>query len=438
MVAFSFVVTWVVLCVGAHPMGGADDWPQFRGPGGDGVSRGAALPLTWSESQNVLWKVRTAGRGRSSPVVLGDRIWLAIAYETPEAPEKARERLRGHPQRHDMDICADVRLCVLCLDRASGKQIYEAELFRVDQPDPAHKLNSFATPTPVAEPGRLYCDFGEMGTACVEAETGKVLWKQRLGVYHMVGPGSSPVLYKDLLMLVRDGCDKQYVAALDKQTGQTVWKADRPPIEAPPDARKAFSTPLVIQADGATQMIVPGAHWVVSYDPATGREIWRVRHGKGFSLAPRPVYGQGMVYICTGCHVAQLWAIRVDGRGDVTNTHVVWKATEEIPIMSSPLLVGREIYSVSDRGIVFCLDALTGKVHWRYRAPGTYLASPLYADGRVYFFNRDGKTTVLRAGTELEMLAENQLEGSVTASPAVAGNAILLRTDSHLYCIGKR
>jgi outer membrane protein assembly factor BamB len=199
--------------------------------------------------------------------------------------------------------------------------------------------------------------------------------------------------------------------------------------------KKAFSTPLVVEAGGKTQMIAVGAHWAVGYDPATGKEIWRVRHGNGFSLAPRPVYGNGLTYICTGCLVAQLWAIRVDGQADVTGTHVAWKATEQIPILSSPILVGNEVYTISDQGRIQCFDAATGEGLWKHMAAGQYLASPASAEGRLYFFARDGKTTVLRAGRQLEKLAENKLDGPVSATPAFVGGTILVRTEGRLYCL---
>jgi hypothetical protein len=225
---------------------------------------------------------------------------------------------------------------------------------------------------------------------------------------------------------------------LDKNTGKTVWKTDRPPMET--DSRyekKAYATPLVVEAGGRTQIIVPGAQWVCSYDPGTGSEIWRVRHGKGFSLAPSPVYGHGLVYVSTGCHVAELWAIRVDGHGDASDTHVAWRGKGQIPLMSSPILMGNEVYCVSDGGIVSCFDAASGKLHWRERIGGNHLASPLGAGGKLYFFSWEGKTTVLLPGKKFTRLAENQLEGPLVATPAVAGSAIYLRTDAHLYCIGK-
>jgi outer membrane protein assembly factor BamB len=241
------------------------------------------------------------------------------------------------------------------------------------------------------------------------------------------------------MIVVRDGCDAQFVAGLDKRSGQTAWRTSRPPVNAElPVLKKSFSTPLVIEVEGEPQVVTIGPHWVVAYEPATGREIWRVRHGTGYSIAPRPVYGHGLVYVCTGGYVADLLAVRVNGQGDVSQTHVAWKATQQIPLMASPLLVGRELYLVSDNGIASCLDAISGKVHWRERLGGNYAASPFFADGRIYFVSREGKTTVLKPGTQFLRLAENRLQAAVIATPAVSDRAIFLRSDTHLYRIQQR
>ncbi|MFI5382071.1 MAG: PQQ-binding-like beta-propeller repeat protein [Tepidisphaerales bacterium] len=408
----------------------ADDWPQFRGPTGDGIAQTKNLPLTWSPTQNIAWKAAVPGRGRSSPVILGDRIWLTTAIES-------RVRRFGSGA-DDMQQAQRVVLGAVCLERASGKILWNVEVFPWDNPGSVHWLNSYATPTPVVEPGRLYCDFGTFGTACLDSNSGQVIWKRRLPVDHQVGPGSSPILYKNLLVLVRDGRDQQYVTALDKQTGDPVWRTDRPPISSKSgDMRKSFSTPLVIEAAERTQMVVPGAQWIVSYEPETGREIWRVNDGSGFSGAPRPVYGQGMVYICTGNTGGspQLWAIRVDGKGDVTRTHVAWKLTTQIPMVPSPVLVGQAVYLINDDGFASCVDALSGKVLGKRRVGGKFCASPVYAEGRLYLCDQDGKITVLAADTQMSPLAENQVDGPVFASPAAVGSSIYLRSDGHLYCI---
>ena len=414
----------------ADPAQPANEWPQFRGPTGDGISLATNVPLAWSTNQNLKWKVPLSGRGRSSPVLLRNRIWLTTAFET-----NVRTFSAG-PDR--MQQAARVAIGVVCLDRATGKQLYYQELFVAENPAAVNLLNSYATPTPVADAGRLYCDFGTFGTACLDADSGEVLWKRQLPVEHFQGPGSSPLVYRNLLILVRDGGDQQYIAALDTKTGQTAWKSDRPPLSTPVRMfRKSFSTPLVFEAAGQVQMVVPGAQWFVSYAPETGKEIWRVDNGKGETVAPRPVYGNGLVYLSTGVYrpKPQLWAVRVDGQGDVTATHVAWKLPSSIGFMASPLLLGRELYLLSDDGFLTCADAASGEILNKVRAGGNYAASPTYAEGRIYCFSREGKTLVFKAHKELTVLAENQLDGPLFASPAFVNSAIYVRTDSDLYCL---
>ncbi len=411
----------------------AGDWPQFRGPTGDGLAPRAHPPIHWSPTQNLAWKVSVPGRGRSSPVLLGERVWLTTAMET-----NVRTFTGGQSQ---MLQAERVVLGAVCLEQSTGRQLYSADVFSVAHPVAINSLNSYATPTPVVEKGRLCCDFGTFGTACLEADTGRVQWQCQFRVDHAHGPGSSPVLCGDLLVLVRDGRDQQYVVALNKFTGETVWKSNRPPLDtAVPEFRKAFSTPLVVEVDGRKQLVSSGAQWLVAYEPDTGKEIWRVNDLKGESGAPRPVYGRGVVYFSTGRlgGPPQLWAVRVNGRGDVTQSHVVWKLTDLVGFMPSPLLVGNELYVLNDEGLLYCLDAAAGRVLGRARLGGKYAASPVYADGRIYCCSRDGKTTVLEAGPGLKVLAENQLDGPVFASPAFSGTAIYLRTDSHLYCVAGR
>ena len=404
------------------------DWAQFRGPNGDGSAPGADLPLVWGETTNVAWKVPVTGRGRSSPVILGDRIWLTTAVE--------KGVVRTVIRTDDMQTAEHVSLRVVCLDRRTGKSLWETNLFDVPHPDPVHWLNSWATPTPVVEPRRVYCDFGTFGTACVDADTGKIFGRQQLHCDHGVGPGSSPVLWQDRLLLLRDGRDAQYLAALDKKTGATLWKTDRPPLAASnPDFKKSFSTPLIIAHGGGTQMFVPGAEWAVAYDPLTGKEIWRINHGSGFSIGTSPVFKDGIAYFSTGFYKPEIWAVRVDGHDDVTATHIVWKSPRQAPLVSSPILAGGAIYWVSDSGMITCSDARTGEVRWQERLGGRCLASPLLAHERLYFFRQDGKTIVIKAGGPFERLAENTLEGNIAASPAVGQRALYLRTDTHLYCL---
>ncbi len=432
----SYALIWMIL---TFSVAAADDWPQFRGPGGQGCSEASGLPLKWSETENITWKTPITGLGWSSPVVLGDQIWMTTADEKPASEEEAKKRLRGNSMASSLEVAASVTWRAVCVDRKTGKVLRDVKLFTLEYPAPIHQMNSYASPTPVLEPGRVYCDFGTYGTVCLDSTSGKILWERTLPIDHQVGPGSSPALYGDLLVLVRDGCDKQYITALDKKTGKTVWKTDRPPMATPIDHfRKAYSTPLVIKSGGRDQMIVPGAQWVVAYEPASGKEIWRVDYGRQFSTTSRPVFGHGMAYIGTGFIKAELWAIRPDGQGDVTKTHVAWKATRQIPKRSSPVLAGKEIYVVSDNGVATCFDAETGETRWTERMAGDYSVSPVYAGGRIYFFSQDARTTVLKPGKEYTKLAENQLEGRMLASPAFVDNAIFLRTNSHLYRIENR
>ena len=424
-----------------EPAGGSriapDDWPQFRGPRGDGLSTAVDLPLTWSETKNITWKRAVAGRGLSSPVVLGGRIWMTTALETAATNEEKAKQLTGRKYKGALAVAMTISLRVLGFDRKTGKLLHNVEVFRVNGPDPIDKRNSYASPTPVAEPGRVYCDFGTYGTVCLDSSTGKIIWKRRLPIDHQVGPGSSPILCDDLLVLVRDGRDAQYVTALKKQTGKTVWKTNRPPIDSDNEFKKGFSSPLLFKADGRRQIVVPGAKWVVSYDPPTGKQLWQVEYGKGYSNVPTPVFGHGLAFVCTDFPGNQLWAIRVNGRGDVTGSHVVWKMKKQMPKKTSPLLVGGEIYTVSDGGVATCLDGRTGASLWTRRIGGNYAASPVCAEGRIYYFSEEGKTTVIRSGRKLKTLAENHLKGRVMASPAVAARAIFLRTDTHLYRIEK-
>lgn len=417
----------------------SEDWPQFRGPDGQGHATAPGAPLTWSEKENIAWKVPVPGRGWSSPVVLGDHLWLTAAIETAAKADESRERLAGRKHNEVLFVAHSLSLRAICFDRASGKLLCDVEVLNFERPDPIHQQNTYASPTPVIEPGRLWCDFGTYGTACLDTATRKIHWQRRLPLEHEVGPASSPILYKNLLVLDRDGCDQQYITALDKETGATVWKTDRPPItNCTDDLKKACSTPLVVDSGSGEQLIVPGAQWVVSYEPATGKPIWQVEYGRGYSNISRPIFGHGMAYIITDVPGQQLWAIRVNGRGNVTDTHVAWKETRQIAKRSSPLLVGDDLYMVSDGGVATCFDAKTGKIHWRERVAGNYAASPVYADGCIYFFSQEGKTTVFRQGREPVKLAENHLDGRIVASPAFVGKTIFLRTESHLYRIEGR
>ncbi len=417
------------------PTAGAD-WPEFRGPFGNGHvsatgdTRPIGLPLTWSETENIRWKTPIPNRGWSTPVVMGGKIWLTTATED------------GH------DFFA------ICVDSATGAILDHEKLFHCDNPEPlGNQVNCYAAPSPAIEPGRVYVHFGSYGTACLDTTSGEVLWKRDdLPCRHYRGPSSSVVLFENLVILTFDGVDQQYIAALDKQSGDTVWKTDRD-VEwndqditgASPEAaqrirdgdhRKAHSTPLIIDAaDGRPQMLSGGAKAAFAYDPRSGHELWRVLHDD-FSVAPRPLYRDGTAYIVTGITHPELWAIRTDGTGDLTYTdHVAWRLTSRVAKTASPLLIDGLIYMVSDDGVANCIDAATSEPVWSKRLSGSFAASPIYGDGRIYFCDQDGQTTVIKPGRNYEELATNILDDGCMASPAVADNALVLRTKTNLYRI---
>ncbi len=387
-----------------------ENWPEFRGPGGQGHSVERGLPLEWGEGKNVAWKTPVAGLGWSSPVVAGGRVWMTTATEE-----------RG------------ISLRALAFDVASGREIVNVEVFKI--PSSRREINpknSWASPTPVIEGDRVYVHFGADGTAAL-SNTGAILWKARFDYQSQHGAGGSPIVYGDLLILNCDGSDVAFVIALDKNTGKVKWKTNR---GFPAD--QAYTTPLVIRVADRDQLISVGAFRTRAYDPLTGKEIWRVRYDEGFSNVPRPVFAHGLVYIATGFQQPSLLAVRPDGTGDVTRTHIAWELKRGAPLTPSPLVVGDELYIVNDGGIATCLDARTGAVIWQQRLGGTYSASPVFADGRIYFMAEQGVTTVMTPGREPRRLATNTLDGGLLASMAIAAKSIFLRTDTHLYRIADR
>lgn len=394
------------------------EWPQFRGPTGQGTSDARGLPLTWSETENIKWKAAIPGEGHSSPVVSGSRVWLT------SSPDKGKTR-------H-----------LLCLDFETGKIARDIALFTCEAPEPCHAMNSYATPTPVLEGDRVYVTFGSPGTACLSAETGQTLWERRdIQVrYYDVGPASSPVLYRDTLILTCDGQsdDQRFVMALDKNTGKTLWRTDRKyPEDKVPDKTHSSCVPLIIPVAGKDQLVSPGGHGVRAYDPATGAELWKALYG-GWSVVPRPVYANGLVYVCNGTVNPVVLCVRPEGAsGDITATDsVVWKTTKNVPAMPSPLLVDNRLYTMTATTLS-CLNPATGEVLWSGNIPGQHLASPIAADGRIYLFNTKGGGAVAALGDTFAILATNKLDSGCSASPAVAGKSLLVRTTTHLYRIEK-
>jgi len=428
-----------LLCAISPQLPAAVEWPEWRGPGGQGQAEGSGLPSHWSENRNVAWKTATPGRGWSSPVIDGNQIWLTTAIETEASPEDAAQRLKANTGDQPLTLLAKVEYRAICLDRSSGRILHDVPLFSEHEPQWVHKLNSYASPTPVLEPGRLYAHFGASGTLAVDTRSARVLWtNSSLHIQHENGPGSSPLLWRHLLIVHMDGSDHQYIAALDKNNGRLVWKTDRTgAMNSNPQLKKSYATPLVLNVDGRDQIFSPGPDWLYGYDPATGRELWKLKYGNlGFSLSARPVVGHGMIFQSTGFMRPEMLAIRYGGEKP---PEIVWRYTKGVPTMASPLLVGDELYFVSDSGgMVTCLDARSGKEHYRERLGGEHNASLLHADNKIFISNRAGVTAVIAPGTNFKLIATNALSGKIMASQAVADRALFLRTDTALYRIEER
>jgi outer membrane protein assembly factor BamB len=409
--------TWLpglaALLLAAGGAGADESWTEFRGPGGTGHSGATGLPREWSETKNVVWKAPIHGKGWSSPVVWGKQVWLTTA--TPEGRE----------------------LFAMAFDLETGKVLHDLKVFETEKPDDlTPKYNSFASPTPVLEEGRVYVHYGTYGTACIATDSGKILWARRdLNCVHWRGAGSSPIVFKNLLILHFDGHDQQYLVGLDKKTGQTVWKSKREHDFRTKDGdmMKGFATPTVIDVGGRPVLVSPASAGTLAYDPMTGKELWRVQH-EGHSPAARPLFSHGAVLVTLG-NSGKLAAIRPDGKGDVSASHVAWKAGGAGHKPSS-IVVGDLVYLLKDIGVVTCVDAKTGQEVWNGRlGTGEHSASPIYADGVLYFVSHAGGCAVVQPGREFKLLAKNQLEGHFRGTPAVAGKSLLLRSETNLYRI---
>lgn len=413
-------MSWVLALVGQA--GEGTGWPEFRGPTGQGIAASTRLPLRWSETNNVAWKTAIHGRAWSSPVVLEGRVWLTTATEDGK------------------------ELSVLYLEAATGRIVSDRKLFDVAEPQFAHKFNSYGSPTPVIEPGRVYVTFGSPGTACLDTATGEVLWTRRdLPCDHFRGAGSSPILWRDLFILHYDGADHQYVVALDKHTGRTFWRTDRSVdfrdlddqgrVTLEGDLRKAYSTPLIVELTGRPALLSLGSRALYLYEPATGREFWHAATYNCFSGTCRPLYADGLAIIGWGFSRGEVSTLKVAEAGWEYPPETAWTLSRNAPNKPSPVIVGDLIFFVDDGGVGSCLEWRTGEPVWRERIGGNYSASLLAAGDRVYCFNEEGEARVVRAAREFELLATNQLDEGFMASPAVDGNALILRTKTHLYRI---
>jgi outer membrane protein assembly factor BamB len=388
-----------------------DSWPEFRGPTGDGHANSSRIPLEIDQSV-VRWQVPIHGKGWSSPVAWENQIWLTTATED------------------------GTKMSVICVDRKSGKIVHDKLLVENSEPDFCHPMNSYATPTPAVEAGRVYVHFGSYGTFCLDAKDASIIWKRDdLKCNHHRGPASSPILHRDKLFVAFDGFDLQYVVALNKSDGKTIWKQKRDINYGTEngDLKKAYCTGTVIKIGDQEQLVYPSAIATVAYNPEDGESLWRVYH-QGMNASARPLYGEGLVFITNG--MGSMVAVNPSGEGDLTQNGIAWSSRKGVAKKSSQLLIDGLLYMISDDGVASCREPKSGKVVWLKRLKGSFAASPIYAAGRIYLFDREGKIIVLQPGRDFKQLAESNLGAGFMASPAVIGDDLILRGKSKLFCVG--
>lgn len=427
------------ICVCMTSLGDEPDWREFRGPTGQGLSLRDDLPAFWGGPfRPPTWSVTIPGQGWSSPIVLGDSIWLSSAEFVAIPDRLANEKLEASEYgATDFQTHGSVSLFAIRVNAKLGKIEQVIELGRVEHPKPIHAMNSYASPTPCSDGKRIVFHFGSLGTYCLNT-TGEILWNRTVPLDDITGPATSPVIHQDLVIFAFDGTDDQYVSAFELETGKQAWRTQRPEIETTRGAeRRAFSTPLLIEYQGVYQLLAPTAQWLVSYDPFNGSEHWRCRIGSGHAIVPRAVYQEGVAFVCSGYMRPELFAIRVDGQGDVSSSHVLWNWKRQVPEIASPILVKDSILFVSSLGVVTCLSQRDGTLQWQDRLSGSFSASPTAASDLVYLTNQSGITSVIRSGAKMETIATNELFGETLASFAIYQDGFLIRTHPELHFVRK-
>lgn len=411
-------LSFVLFFLAAPP---ADVWSEYRGPTGDGIAHASAKPpVKFGESESLKWKMPVHGNGWSSPVVWGNQVWVTTATET------------------------GTEYFALSFDRSTGKVIHDLKLFSQEPPIDIRRYNTYASPTPALAEGRLYAHFGSHGTACVDTETGKVIWERKdIPCDHFRGPASSPILHDGKVYLLYDGFDRQFVLCLDGVTGKTVWQKDRdlpykntgkPMVDN--DYKKAYGTASVFTIDGKPQLVAPAAMGTIAYDPVTGVEIWRVITD-GMNQSPRPVLAHDLIYLTAGS-TSTLFAVKTGGTGNITKSHVAFTKPKTASQKPSPLVLGETLYMVNDTGVLQAIEAKTGKEKWKESLGDKFAASPILANGLIYLCGESGKVYVVKPGEQYESVAVNKLDGPIRASPAAVGNDLIVRSYTHLYCFSSK
>ena len=420
----TFIITaFVILFTGQACSEMSENWTHYRGNDLSAIAKNSSAPLHWTPDSNIAWKTEIHDKGWSSPVVYDNQVWMTTASDD------------GY------------KMYAVCVDYNTGEILHDILLFTPDTIYRKHSINSYATPTAAIEEGSVYVHFGRYGTACLSTEDGSVNWKRTdLECLDIQGPAASVLIYKDLIILHYEGVDVRFIVGLDKQTGETVWRTDRPlePYEPLPYiGTKAYVTPLMVNVNGQDMFISNGSAICQAFDPATGEEIWRVVSGAESTVAMPSAEGN-MVYFYNGYQTSEdgvdyseLLAVDMTGTGDVTDSHVKWKIPTERLQLSTQLVIDGLIYTVESNNMQYCIDASTGEILWEERLRDKYNASPVYADGKIYFCSLKGKVQVLEHGRERKVLAENELEGEIWTTPAILRDQLLVRTSKYLYLIGE-
>jgi outer membrane protein assembly factor BamB len=398
-----------------------NNWTHFRGNNLDGISKASNIPTIWNDTLNITWKTKMPGKGWSSPVIYGDQVWLTTATDDGKI------------------------MYAECVDIKTGKELFNIKLFEPTSKLEKHDINTYATPTPCIENGFVYLHFGTHGTACLKTSDGTVVWKRTdLNCIHIQGPGSSPVIYKNMLILHIEGTDVQYIIALNKTTGKTIWKTERPKDcydKLGPMGKKAYITPIIINVKGKDLLISNGSAACIAYNPETGKEVWRVIQGEDSTIS-MPFSEDGIVFFYTGFVTpkegetyAELLAVDPAGSGDITNSHILWRMKAPTLQLLTPVIREGLIYTVDTKNNLFCLEAKTGKTVYTKRLQGKYNSSPVYAGGNIYFTSTSGETMIIKEGRKMEIVGRNKLKGEVFATPAIINNSILFRTSDYLVRI---
>jgi outer membrane protein assembly factor BamB len=419
---------------------GEAEWTQWRGPNGDGHAQNGSYPIRWGEHQNIAWKTfLLPSKGHSSPVVQNGKIWLTSAVETPATKAEKEERVKESkfPGAAGLHYLSKVKFLAIQLDLITGNILKKVKVFEQRNPQAIHRLNSYASPSPLLVEGKLFVHFGTFGTACLNAETGHLIWKNQdpnLQIHHENGPGSTPIAWKDLLIFHLDGTDKQSVVALDQRTGKLIWQTERSgKLKENPQTKKAYATPMIAETEKGPLLISTGADWIYGYAPHNGKELWKINYGiLGFSNVAKPIIHKDLLIISTGFMKGELHAYKLDG---LNQPKLVWKLSKGAPKKPSPILVNELVYVINDGGILTVVNLYDGSLIWRERLEGEYSASPTYAGGHIYFSNQSGKTTVIKPGNQLEIVEENQLRTGHMASFAPIPKGLVVRTNEALYRI---